>query len=95
MQPFGPADKSQDVVSGILGAAIQDDEERKKHPSVVDALADHGLTNSRAFSIHLSSTGSSTSDQGSVIFGGIDTKKFTGPLSKLPNINEREGRGHG
>ncbi|KAK6585371.1 hypothetical protein PZA11_002098 [Diplocarpon coronariae] len=42
-----------------------------------------GIINSRAFSLDL---GSIDSPAGSILFGGIDTKKFTGSLEKRPII---------
>lgn len=53
------------------------------YPLIIDSLATQGFTNSRAFSMDLRPV---DDEQGSVIFGGIDTKKFTGPLHKLPIV---------
>ncbi|KAF2964119.1 hypothetical protein GQX73_g9448 [Xylaria multiplex] len=45
----------------------------------IDQLADQQFTNSKAFSLALGK--GPANDQGVIIFGGIDTKKFTGELT--------------
>lgn len=47
-------------------------------------MASQGLIASRAFSLDLRSV---DSPNGSLIFGGIDTGKFTGSLAKLPIVD--------
>jgi hypothetical protein len=49
-------------------------------PTVLDALFDAGYIRSRAYSLYLDDVDSST---GSILFGGIDTAKFSGELTTL------------
>lgn len=81
-QVFGLATESSQVSSGILGVG----------PSlygfqsngyVIDSLKSQGFTKSRAFGVDLKGI---DSPRGSVVFGGVDTKKFRGVLEALPII---------
>jgi hypothetical protein len=67
--------------------------------NIIDQLALQGITNSRAFSLGLGSADTvegiycSKSNNmvaeyypGSIIFGGIDTMKYSSPLEKRPTI---------
>ena len=71
------------------------------YPTIIDELAKQGITNSRAFSLDLrgvdspvgketnvasSMMTSAKSKTGAIIFGGIDTGKYTGHLEKRPII---------
>ena len=71
--------------------------------NIIDQLALQGITNSRAFSLDLGSVDtaegmwySKSHDMfaewfpGSIIFGGIDTMKYRGPLEKRPIIPASE-----
>ncbi|KAH6662634.1 aspartic peptidase domain-containing protein [Plectosphaerella plurivora] len=51
-------------------------------PTTLDSLVDQNIIASKSFSLAL---GGPDDDVGSLIFGGIDTKKFTGTLHKLPS----------
>ncbi|PNY25485.1 Secreted aspartic proteinase, partial [Tolypocladium capitatum] len=82
-QIFGVADDSDFVVTGILGAGPNLSGWDNSYPLVIDNLAEQGFTNSRAFSLDIRSI---ESKRGSVVFGGIDTKKFSGKLEKRPII---------
>jgi hypothetical protein len=53
------------------------------YPYVIDSLAQQGYINSRAFSMDLKGIDSTA---GSVIYGGIDTYKYSGNLIKLPIV---------
>ncbi len=55
-----------------------------EYKNLVDELADQNVTNSRAFSVALASK--DASNGGVAIFGGVDTKKFVGPLYKFKNL---------
>lgn len=48
-------------------------------------LKNLGIIQSNSYSVWL---GKNNVSQGSVLFGGLDTSRFTGPLTKLPIINE-------
>ena len=54
-----------------------------KYPSFIDQLVLQGIINTKAFSLYLDDLSSST---GNLLFGGIDTEKFTGTLQSLPLI---------
>ncbi|KAK5660688.1 hypothetical protein OQA88_12052 [Cercophora sp. LCS_1] len=51
------------------------------YPNIVDQFVDQGIIEVRAYSLYLNDRRSPT---GSILFGGIDTEKFIGPLSVLP-----------
>lgn len=51
--------------------------------TILDTLKLQNIINSRAFSLDLRSV---DSPDGAIIFGGLDTKKFTGALEKTPII---------
>lgn len=53
----------------------------KLFPTIYDQLQLHGYTKRRAFSFYLNGQGAPT---GSLIFGGIDTTKYSGGLTSLP-----------
>ncbi|KAK3304875.1 aspartic peptidase domain-containing protein [Chaetomium strumarium] len=86
-QIFGVAYDSAHAVVGIMGAGPDLLGWDSDYPLIIDSLAQQGLTNSRAFSMDLRGF---ASDRGSVIFGGIDTKKYKGDLVKLPIIPAAE-----
>jgi hypothetical protein len=82
------------------------DVHQKHFPQIIDQLASQGITNSRAFSLDLRSVDNPAGrilrrtllaraltyliKPGSIIFGGIDTMKYTGPLEKCPIIPAAE-----
>ncbi|KAL2139257.1 hypothetical protein VTI28DRAFT_5444 [Corynascus sepedonium] len=86
-QIFGVAYDSAHAVLGIMGAGPDLNGWDSGYPLVVDSLAEQGFTNSRAFSMDLKGLDSA---RGSVIFGGIDTKKYSGNLIKRPIIPAAE-----
>ncbi|KAL8787873.1 MAG: hypothetical protein Q9195_007566 [Heterodermia aff. obscurata] len=72
---------------GILGIGYPVNEiqvnrnNKKQYSNVPQAMVDANLIQSSAYSLWLDDLESST---GSILFGGIDTKKFKGELSTLP-----------
>ncbi|KAJ4314187.1 hypothetical protein N0V84_009023 [Fusarium piperis] len=82
-QIFGVADSSFVTNVGVMGASPWLSGWEGDYPLVLDNLATQGFINSRAFSLDIRSI---SSDRGSVIFGGIDTRKFSGRLEKRPII---------
>lgn len=82
-QLLGVATNSEFAVTGILGAGPNLDGWDSHYPTVIDNLAMQGFTQSRAFSLDIRSL---ESNRGSVVFGGLDTKKFSGPLEKRPIV---------
>lgn len=86
-QMFGVATDSEFAVTGIMGAGPQLRSWKSDYPMVLDNLVAQGFIKSRAFSLDIRSI---RSNRGSVVFGGIDTKKFSGPLEKRPIIPAAE-----
>ncbi|ODA79856.1 hypothetical protein RJ55_05453 [Drechmeria coniospora] len=82
-QIFGVATYSEFATIGVLGAGPSLDGWDSPYPFVIDSLARQNFTNSRAFSLDIRSI---ESKRGSVVFGGMDTKKFSGKLEKRPII---------
>ncbi|KAE9377303.1 acid protease [Stipitochalara longipes BDJ] len=80
---MGLAFKSTDS-QGTLGLGYDTLEGAKtKYPSFIDQLVSQGIINSKAFSLYLNDLSAST---GNILFGGIDTAKFSGTLQTLPFI---------
>lgn len=78
---FGVATQSEDLNEGILGLAYGNGK-NQGYNNFVDALFVQNVTASRAFSIALGSV--DANNGGVIIFGGVDTKKFTGKLGTIP-----------
>lgn len=79
-----------DEFSGILGIG-HGENMTIRYKNVIDQLADQGVTHTKAFSLAL---GSKSEQEGVIIFGGLDTSKFTGTLQAqpiLPAINAPDG----
>jgi hypothetical protein len=64
-----------------LESAVQSGESKTGYPTVVDSLVSAGLIERAAFSLWLNDLEAST---GSILFGGVDTDKYTGDLVGLP-----------
>ncbi|KAI1435163.1 aspartic peptidase domain-containing protein [Xylaria sp. CBS 124048] len=73
---FGVAFDTVDEFSGILGIG-HGENATIPYKNIVDQLADQGVTNTKAFSLVL---GSKSEKEGAIIFGGLDTSKFSGSL---------------
>jgi hypothetical protein len=52
--------------------------------SIIDELVAQGISQTKAFSLALGTDGI---NEGSLIFGGVDTKKFSGALQKVPIVD--------
>ncbi|KAG4437437.1 hypothetical protein IFR05_007078 [Cadophora sp. M221] len=78
---FGWADTTASMFAGILATSYG--YELAGYYCLLDEMYVQGIINSRAFSLDL---GNVDSAAGSILFGGIDTKKFTGALEKRPII---------
>lgn len=74
---FGVATASEDLNEGILGLGWGNGF-NLDYNNFIDDLAEQSVTKSRAFSVALGSV--DANNGGVLIFGGVDTKKFTGPL---------------
>ncbi|KAJ4254320.1 hypothetical protein NW762_009912 [Fusarium torreyae] len=84
-QQLGLASKS-DRPTGIMGLGFSANvAANKTYPTVVDNMVSQGLIERAAFSLWLNDV---DSDQGTILFGGIDTKKFVGKLATLPLLPE-------
>lgn len=72
---------------GILGVGYTADEAQvnaanlNSYPNLPQAMANAGLIKSNAYSLYLDDLEANT---GSIIFGGVDTDKYTGQLQTLP-----------
>ncbi|KAK4178884.1 aspartic peptidase domain-containing protein [Triangularia setosa] len=68
--------------TGILGLGFSASEKAAtKYPNIIDQLSNQNLISSKAFSLYLNDR---RTDAGSILFGGIDTDKFIGPLQIIP-----------
>ncbi|KAK0723376.1 aspartic peptidase domain-containing protein [Lasiosphaeria miniovina] len=79
-QVIGVGLDSYDIPMGILGLS-PDTDGTADYPYVLDTMASQAVIASRAFSLDLRSV---SDPSGAVIFGGVDTGKFSGTLQKLP-----------
>lgn len=77
---FGVAVGGSGVTQGILGLGYGETAGTTSYPTFVDQLASQQVTNSKAFSLAL---GNGTGNSGVIIFGGIDTQKFSGKLASV------------
>ncbi|KIX98376.1 uncharacterized protein Z520_05677 [Fonsecaea multimorphosa CBS 102226] len=71
---------------GVMGIGFDTNEANNDspngvYPSVMDNLKSSGIINRKAFSLYLNDLEANT---GAVIFGGIDTTKYSGDLVALP-----------
>ncbi|KAK1751284.1 putative aspartic-type endopeptidase [Echria macrotheca] len=79
---FGVASTSEDTFSGILGIGYGSGI-ATRYLNFVDQLAAQNATKVKAYTLAL---GSKDAQEGVIVFGGVDTSKFGGPLTKLPVI---------
>lgn len=93
-QTFGVANVSRNVFSGLMGVSwpyneaicnsyINDTLACPVYPTVVDSMVSQGYINTPAYSLWLNDLNASS---GSILFGGIDTSKYTGNLVALEII---------
>ena len=64
-----------------LESVVQSGESQDGYPTIVDSLVSAGLIERAAFSLWLNDLDASS---GSILFGGVDTDKYTGDLVGLP-----------
>lgn len=79
---FGVATSTEDASSGILGIGYGNGI-ATRYLNFLDQLLAQNATRVKAFTLAL---GSKESQEGVIVFGGIDTSKFGGRLAKLPII---------
>jgi hypothetical protein len=91
--PFGLANKLKSNIkpnTGILGLGYTSNMSFKRRkegmpPSFVEGLVQAGAISSRLYSIYMNAL-----DQyGSILFGGVDTEKYKGPLTSLNLLRSR------
>lgn len=82
-QIFGVAKSSNQTGVGIMGFGPPPYgfNNSNFYPMVLTTMAKQGAIKSPAFSLHLNDFNAS---EGSVVFGGVDKKKYTGSLAKIP-----------
>lgn len=83
-QTFGVAIDSGFVSAGILGVGPSKRGMKKPDDFVVNSLHKQGFTKSIAFGVDLQGIASA---RGSVVFGGVDLKKFRGTLHATPILD--------
>ena len=85
----GYSSNSSEGVMGIgyppLEAQVQSNGQ-KSYPNIPQVMTSQGLISSPAYSLWLDDLDAAT---GSILFGGVDTAKFTGSLQTLPIIPEQ------
>ncbi|KAN0117830.1 Aspartic peptidase domain containing protein, partial [Hyaloscypha variabilis] len=77
---FGVATTSSALFDGIMGVSFGYPYNTLYY-NVIDKLYADGKTNSKLFSLGL---GSATTAEGEIVFGGIDTMKYSGYLALIP-----------
>ncbi|KAK8071090.1 Eukaryotic aspartyl protease [Apiospora hydei] len=89
---FGAASRSQDLNEGILGLSFGSKPPTAdlRYNNFVDELVLQNVTDSRAFSVALGNQ--DASNGGVIIFGGIDTGKFTGKMTTVPVLGPQGAR---
>lgn len=80
-QQFGVAEDSKFFTVGVMGMGPNPSYGYDSTNLILDSMASQGLIASRAFSLDLRN---SYDADGSITFGGLDVKKFLGPLQTLP-----------
>lgn len=84
-QQFGVAKVTNATALGIMGMGPSSlagyNTSQQPYSLILDSMASQGQIASRAFSLDLRDYDNST---GSIIFGGLDNKKFSGSLQTLP-----------
>lgn len=84
---FAVVSSGQTNSQGILGVADKNQEAtNKKYDNLPWALQKEGVTPKASYSLYL---GSEAEGKGSIIFGGIDTEKYEGELTKYPVAGSR------
>ncbi|OLL23332.1 putative aspartic-type endopeptidase opsB, partial [Neolecta irregularis DAH-3] len=83
--------RAQDILISLLGIgystnqAISIFQGQSGYPSLLDNMVSKKLIAARAFSLYLDDLNANT---GSLLFGGIDTAKYSGDLLTLPVLND-------
>ncbi|KAK6426539.1 hypothetical protein LTR81_001120 [Elasticomyces elasticus] len=87
---FGVAEEVNSTTGyaiGLMGLGYSTNEAtRHVYPNMPEVLRDTGVINSRLYSVYLNSVDQTS---GTILFGGIDTTKFTGTLATLNLLTDR------
>ncbi|KAI1101626.1 acid protease [Jackrogersella minutella] len=84
-QQFGVSNTSSQVWFGILGLGHGQGNGVIEYASIIDSLAAQGYTDSKLFSLDLGGQpGPTAAVTGEIVFGGVDTNKYSGNLAKVP-----------
>ncbi|OAA53175.1 Peptidase A1 [Cordyceps fumosorosea ARSEF 2679] len=83
---FGVGTNSSETSEGVMGLGFGNGK-NLNYSNFIDALQDQGATKSQAFSVALGDV--NHDDEGVIIFGGVDTKKFTGPLKQFNTLGKQ------
>ncbi|KAH8895290.1 acid protease [Thozetella sp. PMI_491] len=79
---MGLATSGSDVSTGIMGIGFEGNEAAKtEYENVIDKMFTSGVIGSRAYSLYLDDLDDSS---GTILFGGLDSDKFTGSLISVP-----------
>ncbi|KAK6527527.1 hypothetical protein TWF694_004510 [Orbilia ellipsospora] len=95
---FGIMYKST-VLEGILGVGFEENEfttgldTPRTYPNLPVSLVTAGYIPSRAFSLYLNDDQDPTG--GTLLFGGVDTEKYCGPLAQVPMVPDPRDPGLG
>jgi Eukaryotic aspartyl protease len=79
---------------GVMGVGYRSNEAilqfagTSSYPNLVDQMVSQNLINSRTYSLFLDDISASS---GNILFGGVDTAKFTGTLSTFPINTDATG----
>lgn len=84
---FGVNNDSIGMVAGIMGSGFGKGY-RLNYSNLIDEMKDQGIIKKRQFSVVLNHWGDA---EGEVIFGGIDTKKYSGKLHKAKVLDPLQG----
>jgi len=85
---FGVATSSADLNEGILGLGWGNGV-NLAYNNFVDELQAQGVTKTKAFTVALGNA--DANNGGVIIFGGVDTKKFSGSLATLKILGPQNG----
>ncbi|KAI8626202.1 acid protease [Xylariaceae sp. FL1651] len=84
-QQFGVANTSDLVWFGIMGLAHGLGNGFIQYPLIIDSLAAQGFTSTKLFSMDLGGqVDPGATITGEMVFGGVDTNKYSGMLQKVP-----------
>ncbi|MCJ1405011.1 hypothetical protein MMC11_008237 [Xylographa trunciseda] len=72
-------------IFAIMGLGFPSASVQSKYPSVIQQMKSQGLIDIQAYSIWLNDPNAQT---GSILFGGIDTAKYSGSLVSVPMVND-------